>query len=349
MSPIRGVALAGMLVLTSAVPARAHTTSTALATLTVDGAVVTVRLMLMPAELPEHLRAPFTVAAGGDREAAARVVDPLRGRIVVRADGASCSPGRATVQGSSLGDGRLTVTLTYRCAHAPGRLTLRDDSFDLFGEHHRTLARIEIPSGSTDAALSFESREVSAGDAGGSSTPLGFVRLGVDHILTGWDHLLFLAALLLGGGGAVALLKIVTAFTLAHSVSLAAPVLHVVELPSRIVESAIAASIAWVAVENLVRRGRPRRRWVTSFVFGLVHGLGFASALTPLALPPARLAVALVGFNVGVEAGQAAALALALPAMAWLRGRPAEGPVLRAASIVVAAVGVLWFVVRLLR
>jgi hypothetical protein len=251
------------------------------------------------------------------------------------------------VQGSALGDGRVTVSLTYRCPDAPARLRIRDDTFDVFGEHHQTIARVETAAGPREAAFSAGAREATI-DLGGAARPtLGFVRLGIEHILTGWDHLLFLAALVLGGGGALALLKIVTAFTIAHSVSLAAAVLGLVHVPERLVESVIAASIAWVAVENVLRRAPSARRWITSFAFGLVHGLGFASALTPLALPAPRLAAALVGFNLGVEAGQAAVIAAALPIFVWLRARPIEARARRALSIVVAVIGAAWFVERL--
>jgi len=98
-----------------------------------------------------------------------------------------------------------------------------------------------------------------------------------------------------------------------HSITLALAVLGVVTIPGRVIEPAIAASIVWVALENLLRRDAPSQRWLVSFVFGLVHGFGFASAIEPLALPPARLALALLGFNLGVEAGQALVVVLLLP------------------------------------
>ena len=348
MKVSRAALLTGSLVVFACASAGAHTTSTALASVTVDGPTVTYRLTLVPSELPDASKGPFVAAAGGDAITAAAAVEPLRERVAVRADGERCSPGRASAQGSALADGRLTITLTYRCPRPPARLTLRDDSFDLFGEHHRTLARIEMSGAVMEAAFLPDAREVIVGRGPVSASTPNFVWLGVEHIATGWDHLLFLAALLLGGGGALALLKMVTAFTVAHSASLAAAVLHLVHLSERLVETVIAASIAWVAIDNVVRRGRTRQRWVTTFVFGLVHGIGFASVLTPLALPPRSLVVALIGFNAGVEAGQAAAIALALPIVVWMRGKPWEAHVLRAASIVVAAVGIAWCVHRLL-
>ncbi len=341
---MRTVALVVALLVLTAMPAVAHTTSTALAVIDVADATVTYRLTLVVPELavPEL----FAAAGRGDAAAATRVVELLGTRITVRADGGPCRPGRGSVQGSALGDQRLTVTLTYRCGHSPVRLTVRDDSFGVFGEHHQTIARVETSEGIREAAFSPGAREVVL-EIGTAARPTsGFVVLGVTHIVTGWDHLLFLAALLLGGGGVLALLKVITSFTVAHSLSLAGAVLGIVHIPERLVESVIAASIAWVAIENVIHREGPRRRWLTSFVFGLVHGLGFASALTPLALPPRSLAEALVGFNVGVKMGQAAAIVVALPVFVWLRSRPWETRALRASSLVVAAIGTAWCVRR---
>lgn len=347
MTATRHLALAALLTAAAGGPALAHTTSTALAVATLDGAAVTYRLTLVVAELPAVAREPFAAAERGDPAASTRAVELLRERIVVRSEVGPCAPGRASAQSSALGDSRLTVTLTYRCAAVPLRLHVRDDSFDLFGEHHQTIVRVETPTGTRQSALSPTAREVTIALGGGMRPMLAFVRLGVEHILGGWDHLLFLAALLLGGGGALTLLKIVTAFTIAHSVSLAAAVIGLVHLPERLVESVIAASIAWVAVDNVVRSGPVRRRWLTSFVFGLVHGLGFASAIAPLALPGWSLAAALVGFNGGVEAGQALVIAVAVPALVWARRRPWELRVRRALSVAVAAIGAAWFVRRL--
>ena len=174
----------------------------------------------------------------------------------------------------------------------------------------------------------------------------GFFALGVHHILTGYDHLLFLVALLLRGGPPLSLLKIVTAFTVAHSVTLALAVLGLVALPDRLVESVIAGSIIWVAVENAIATGPLPRRWLVGFVFGLVHGFGFSSALGPLALPPVRRAWALLTFNLGVEAGQIAVIALLLPALVWLGGRRWRQRAVQVASLGVAAAGLVWLIER---
>jgi hydrogenase/urease accessory protein HupE len=132
-----------------------------------------------------------------------------------------------------------------------------------------------------------------------------FITLGVEHILTGYDHILFLISLLLLGGNLRYLLKIVTAFTLAHSVTLALAVLNIVTLPSRGVEIVIALSIAYIAAENLWLK-EPRGRWQLAFGFGLIHGFGFSTILRELDLPSTNLVISLASFNVGVELGQIA-------------------------------------------
>ncbi len=163
----------------------------------------------------------------------------------------------------------------------------------------------------------------------GPSGFAAFFAIGLEHIVFGWDHLLFLLALLAVGGSFGALVKVVTAFTVAHSVTLAVAVLGLVSLDDTLVEATIAASIVVVALDNLRRREAAdlmRWRWVMTFAFGLVHGFGFAGFLTELELPAGALAVPLAAFNLGVEAGQLALVALAWPALRWAQSRPWHRP-----------------------
>ena len=141
---------------------------------------------------------------------------------------------------------------------------------------------------------------------------------------------------------------IVTGFTVAHSITLSLAALGVVDVPSRIVEPLIAASIVWVAVENLVAPSGVGRRWLIAAIFGLVHGLGFASALTELDLARDALVRALIGFNVGVELGQVAFVIVVMPPLAWA-SRPGRLPRLpQFLSVIVAAAGTVWLVLRLI-
>ncbi len=177
----------------------------------------------------------------------------------------------------------------------------------------------------------------------------GFLTLGVRHIATGYDHLLFLVSLLVVGRGLRPLLKVVTAFTVAHSITLSLAVLNVVTLPSRVVESVIALSIAYVALENLWRGDAGlRRRWLVTFAFGLAHGLGFASLLKNMAIARPSLLVSLVSFNLGVEIGQVAVVAVAFLGLRVLQNSPRDRLFRRAISWGAATLGLAWFIQRAL-
>ncbi len=170
--------------------------------------------------------------------------------------------------------------------------------------------------------------------------------MGVEHILSGYDHLLFLLGLVLVGASLPSLLRVVSAFTLAHSITLGVAAFGLWAPPARIVEPLIALSIAYVGVENLFVRDLAKR-WRLTFAFGLIHGFGFASALRDLSLPRAGIPLALLGFNAGVEVGQLAVLALVLPLLALARRSPLLSAA-RVPSLGIAAVGAAWFVLRLL-
>jgi HupE / UreJ protein len=201
-----------------------------------------------------------------------------------------------------------------------------------------------------------------------------YVVEGAFHIWIGYDHILFLLSLLLPAvlifrrndtnmskkllgnsqifpaesfyGALKEVLKVVTAFTLAHSITLSLAALGVVSLPSRWVESAIAASIIVAAIQN-IRGVVDSKRWVMAFGFGLIHGFGFASVLADLGLPQNALVTALVGFNVGIEGGQLAIVAVFMPLAFWLRStRFYQVQVFKWGSILIALLALYWLVQR---
>jgi hydrogenase/urease accessory protein HupE len=187
-------------------------------------------------------------------------------------------------------------------------------------------------------------------DPGAWSVIRMFVPLGIHHILIGPDHLLFLIGLLLPGGAWRRLLVVVTAFTLAHSVTLSLAVLGWVQPSPRIIEPAIALSIVYVGIDNLlVRGGRDARAWI-AFTFGLIHGFGFANVLKEMALPPAALLWSLASFNVGVEIGQVVVVGLVAAMLDTLRRRSERvgRQVGLWGSVVVIIAGAMWFVQRIL-
>ena len=233
---------------------------------------------------------------------------------------------RLTGQRLILGGGRrVSARLTYRC---PRRVELLELKYDLlFDAEPRHRAIVTGGEGATASSKILTSMFrtfrleqqvspwVNAAD---------FLVLGVEHIFTGYDHLAFLLGLLLVAGvvgreqqGAVwpglrYLLGIVTSFTLAHSITLVSAAMGWLSVPSNVVEPAIALSIAYVGLENLVR-ALPRRRWLLTFAFGLVHGFGFAHMLRDVGLPRNGLVLSLASFNLGVELGQLAVVALIFP------------------------------------
>jgi len=173
-----------------------------------------------------------------------------------------------------------------------------------------------------------------------------FILMGAEHILGGPDHLLFLIALLALSRSLWSTMKIVTGFTIGHSITLSLATLGWVEVPAHIVEPLIAASIVWVALENILLPQSERRRWLVATFFGLVHGLGFAGGLLEMGVPHEALIRALIGFNIGVELGQILFVALALPAIVWASrpGRLARLP--QTMSIGAAVAGMAWLLQR---
>ena len=245
--------------------------------------------------------------------------------------------------------------MLYACAAPIRNLSIRDGIDALLGADHHTIADIQWPGGAKQVVFEKEHRLASiaitgnaAPDRRAAGTFVSYLGLGVEHILGGIDHLLFLLALLALARGLWQTVTIVTAFTVAHSITLSLAVLGLVDVPASIVEPLIAASIVWVAVENLVAPARRRRRWLIAGLFGLVHGLGFASALVELELRATTLVRALVGFNLGVELGQLAFVAVVMPPLVWA-SRPGRLPRLpQILSVIVALVGAVWLVQRLI-
>jgi hypothetical protein len=259
-------------------------------------------------------------------------------------------------------DGAYSV-LRFRAA-CPGAVSTLTVGYRLFADidpQHRGLLRIK-QGGHTGTAIfgpDHPRQSFQVKGQGRAAQLAAYASEGVWHIWIGFDHLLFLLSLLLPAVlpapsqpastalrvAAVDVLKVVTAFTLAHSLTLTLASLHLVALPSRWVESAIAASVALAAMNNLVPLF-PERRPQVAFGFGLVHGLGFAGVLADLGLPRSSLALALFGFNAGVELGQLALVAAFLPLAFLLRSTRLYRWIVTGGSALIVAVAMLWLVER---
>jgi hydrogenase/urease accessory protein HupE len=258
--------------------------------------------------------------------------------------------------------GQRLINITFRnpMLSAPEDVTLTFDFFEQLGEAHAVLGAF-VWNGHEDEVI-FTRFEPDYLYDTGCVTPLAdqlkqYFKLGVKHIFLGYDHIAFLMALLFVRRFAD-LLKIITAFTVAHTLTLALAVLQIIKLPPQLVEIGIAITIMYVAAENLWKN-EFSHRWMLTFGFGLVHGFGFASVLRELGLPSAGLARSLLSFNLGVEAGQIVIVGLLWPVLWWLSRRETRAQVLSpsfsrpwssrlrlSASVIIFLFGALWFCER---
>jgi hypothetical protein len=356
-----------------ALPAAAHKPSDSYLTLRVEGSMVDVQwdIALRDLEYAVGIDANDDGAITWEELKARHdaISAYALARLAISADGASCLSTDVEHQVDRHSDG--TYAVLRFAAVCPKNARVLEARYGLFFDLdplHRGLASLEDRG--TTRSLIFSPEQAAQRLSSDGRTRLGtwldevleFVREGVWHIWTGFDHVLFLLSLLLpavllreGGrwvpvpGFRQALWKtfvIVTAFTLAHSLTLTLAALEVVALPSRLVESAIAASVMVAALNNVFPL-LERRLWMVAFLFGLIHGFGFASVLRDLGLPRDNLLVALVSFNLGVEAGQLAIVAALLPLafvlrQSWFYRRLT----LAAGSLVIVAVAGVWLFER---
>ena len=288
-------------------------------------------------------------------------------RLSLQRGGGTCTFKPQALQVDEHTDGGYAVLAWRgRCPQQHGPLSIQYSLLFDLDTQHRGLLKLDLDGVTHSAVLGPQSGVMQFAEA--TTAGAQFVQYlwqGVWHIWIGFDHILFLLALLLpavllrrrwGRGSGVhgvsrfkdaslSVLAVVTAFTLAHSITLSLAALQIISLPSRLVESAIAASVVFAAANNLVPM--VQGRWLMAFFFGLIHGFGFASVLTELGLPTGALAVSLVGFNLGVELGQLAVVAVFLPLAFVLRHTPFyQRGVLVGGSWAALLVALAWFVER---
>jgi hydrogenase/urease accessory protein HupE len=330
--------LAAALLFASPVPAFAHDPGLSSLTLVIDDGRLTGTLSLSPADARL-----LAAEKGAALEAlAAEAVDVRGGDARLRVQ----------VTGRTLGDADVSVHLAFERISGP-RLSVRSNLPAWMPRGHRELLRIYTRDGRLLAERMLD-RDSEPIDVATSLVPRAgagwsFFGLGIHHILGGYDHLLFLCALLLGAAGLTQVIQTTTAFTVGHSITLAIAALGVVAAPAAIVEPVIALSIVWAGVESL--RRPMGSRWMLAGAFGLVHGFGFAGALRDLGIGTSSMAIALPlgSFNAGVEAGQIVVASLVWPALRALHARPAlRARFVPACSILIIIAGAYWFAERTL-
>jgi HupE / UreJ protein len=356
----------------SAQSASAHVSSDSFLQLAVQGATATGHWDIALRDLDTVLN----LDADGDgqlrwgevRQREAEIADYALQRLAVRSDSQSCSlkSGRVQVDRHQ-GEAFAVLPLSMDCGSGATAMALTYRLFEDVDATHRGLLDLQLNGVSYAASLEPSAVAVQFAASGSNASWRAFrefLATGIDHIWSGYDHLLFLLSLLLPAvyrrqqpqleahqslrAALIDVAKVVTAFTVAHSLTLALATLNIVNIPARLSESAIALSIVIAALNNL-RPTITTRRWMLAFAFGLLHGFGFANVLTDLGLPAATLAIALFGFNVGVEAGQLAIVAVFLPvAYALRRTLLYRRAILVGGSGVVVVLGSYWLLERAL-
>jgi hypothetical protein len=350
-------------------PARAHKPSDSYLSLAVQGARIEGRWDIALRDLEFALG----LDANGDGDITwgelkakhADIASYALARLSLKADGRDCPAVAGEQQVDRHSDGTYTVLrFAADCGRDFAQLEARYSLFFDFDTQHKGLLNLSTASGTQPgvfsvegATQSFELARISAWRQFAS-----FVREGVWHIWVGFDHILFIVSLLLPAVLVHSrrrwlpaerfmpafwdVARVVTSFTVAHSITLSLAALGVISLPSRLVECTIAASVVLAALNNIFPVVL-RRRWMVAFAFGLVHGFGFASVLADLGLPQNALLLALVGFNAGVEIGQLVIVSLFLPVAFVLRSTPLYRHVLMTGgSAAVALLALVWFCER---
>lgn len=296
-----------------------------------DGAVTPDELEIHLQEMQDYFFGKLHVELGGD-EIALESETPV-------------------VTGDGIGNTFVKFGFHQTVEALPWKLTLRLNLFEDFSPLHKNLVKVTRGGEFQQAILTIDYPEYtfsfSGDDVSLFSQSAQFIWLGMEHIFIGYDHILFLLGLILLGGKLMNLVKMVTAFTIAHSITLILAALHIVTLPGRLVECVIALSIVYIAVENFVVRDS-EQRWVIAFVFGLMHGFGFANVLSELGLPTSGLIVSLLSFNVGVEIGQITIVAFMFPAIVWISRSAFQKRIVYAVSSLILVLGLVWFLERAL-
>jgi hydrogenase/urease accessory protein HupE len=337
------------LILFGVFPARAHDPGLSSAKLALQGSLLRAVLTFAPADIE--------AISNGQKLDAAHMEALASQSLEVWFDGRQSFPTEAKV--TRLANKDVEFELIFQTVPA-SRLRARSALLDRLPFGHRQYYALSDAGGATlaekllsgtDQSVETLFSEIIAVTNAPSHPFSEFLGMGIKHILTGYDHLLFLFALLIGCKRIASVVKVITAFTIAHSISLALATLGWVEVPSRVVEPLIAATIVYVGIENVYRRQAVSHRALLTFGFGLIHGFGFAGALREMGVGSngSAVAVPLLAFNSGVEIGQMMVAAVILPALWYLKDRPQFA--LRwapACSLLVAMAGGFWFIQRVL-
>lgn len=317
--------------------AHAHQTKLSSSRLTLEGTSATAILELNALDLSMATGSP---PSGESGDAFLRYVNA---KVRLGFTGGADCP-RASKPPRAVRD-HVLIELRFHCPPTGGEREYRVTLFHELDPAARHVVTVDAPQRFALLGVGNPRLALSGAEGSLAETLWHYLLAGIEHIVIGYDHVAFLLAVIAPGGRFWALFAAITAFTVAHSITLTLAVLGVVAPPMDLVETLIAASVVYAAAENFLVRDL-RRRWILTFAFGLVHGFGFAAALKEYGVPEHALVASLAAFNAGVEIGQLLILAAAL--LLWrTAATAAQRPLVLGVSGVVLALGLYWLLERL--
>ncbi|KAB2329517.1 HupE/UreJ family protein [Cytobacillus depressus] len=299
-------------------------------------------------ELPINLESAPTTAEleGALSDQKDKIMDYLASGMRVYRDELICEPQLKSTKVSMIDNHPLAnFQFHYSCEGKSTRI-----AYDLFvddmNRSHINFATVDGEKETQEFTFTIAEREMVIGERNWLRQAWNFTFLGIEHIITGYDHILFVLCLIIPAAISFGrVVEVITAFTLGHSITLGLATLGIVSLPERLVEPAIALSIIYVAVANLLK-WETKNRWIVTLLFGLIHGFGFAGILQEMELSRSTIASSLLFFNVGVEIGQIAVIALALPLLFLFRRYKRFPVFVSVSSASIITIGLVWFIQR---
>ncbi|WP_165842276.1 HupE/UreJ family protein [Paenibacillus xerothermodurans] len=270
--------------------------------------------------------------------------------MIIYADGEPLEGEAADLRLTEVNDRAFAAAeLRYTVHSTPQHIALDYNLFfDDVDPAHANYFQMTMDGKTQESVLTYEFRQIELGEMSVVRASKQFLLLGMEHLFTGYDHILFVVALLLAASSVRKILVTVTAFTAAHSLTLLLASLQIFSLPASLVEPVIALSIIYVALNNMLRGPSNHNAW-QAFGFGLIHGFGFAGVLSEMKLHTGAFAASLLSFNIGIEIGQLIIVLLLFPLIQFARAsRPAIRWSIPALSVVISLFGTFWLVERTL-
>jgi len=321
--------------------ANAHETKLATGEIYIEKGGVSFGMQLLPIDIAKAIGVDSKTTGGELAEKYSdRIFAYVKGRLKVSMDGKPCELDSPKAESDPEGN-EIALLMGFECSQEDGDVKIEYKLFQDIDPKHRFLGIAH--NGGAEEKVFFDKDTTVFEFAKQTQIKMlwNMIKLGVEHILSGYDHLLFLFALIMVQNSFMTIVKTITAFTVAHSLTLALAWFGVVTPPAALVEVLIAVSIAYVAIENIMGWGK-KHRWQLAGAFGLIHGMGFFSVLKELGLESVGVVTTLFGFNLGVEIGQLSIVLLMLIPLTWWWKRSFYPVTMKIGSVLVLLMALWW-------